>query len=215
MSDERTAPGSDTQVPAAQIPATPGRTAQAPGTQGPGAQGPGAKSPEEEGFGPAVTRFRVVPAAYVLLVREGAAGRQVLLQYRSGTGYMDDHWACGAAGHVERGESVWQAAIREAHEELGIVIRHEDLEPMASLHRSGRTGHDIDERVDWFFTCRRWQGRPQTMERYRSVGLTWVDPHDLDSLSAPVVPHERYVISRWAAGTLPAVSTYGFDDGPR
>lgn len=28
---------------------------------------------------------------------------QVLLQLRRGTGYMDEHWACAAAGHVESG----------------------------------------------------------------------------------------------------------------
>ncbi len=56
-------------------------------------------------------RFTVVPAAYVFLLRdapdEGSAARtEVLLQLRSGTGYMDDHWAAAAAGHVEKGETV-------------------------------------------------------------------------------------------------------------
>jgi len=51
-------------------------------------------------------RFRVVPAAYVVLRR----GAKVLLQLRSGTGYRDGHWACAAPWHVEAGESVVQAA---------------------------------------------------------------------------------------------------------
>ena len=41
-------------------------------------------------------RFRVVPAAYVVLQR----GPEVLLQLRQGTGYRDGHWAVAAAGHV-------------------------------------------------------------------------------------------------------------------
>ena len=63
-------------------------------------------------------RFHVVPAAYVLFLD----GDRVLLQLRRNTGYRDDHWACGAAGHVEDGESVFQAAVREAAEELGVVV---------------------------------------------------------------------------------------------
>ena len=59
-------------------------------------------------------RFRVVPAAYVFLLRPGADGDEVLLQLRRNTGYMDDHWAAAAAGHVERGETAYDAARREA-----------------------------------------------------------------------------------------------------
>ena len=40
--------------------------------------------------------FSVVPAAFVLLLRDG----KVLLQLRQNTGFMDGHWACAAAGHV-------------------------------------------------------------------------------------------------------------------
>ena len=37
-------------------------------------------------------------------------GDEVLLQLRQNTGYMDDHWAAAAAGHVERGETAYDAA---------------------------------------------------------------------------------------------------------
>jgi 8-oxo-dGTP diphosphatase len=59
-------------------------------------------------------RFRVVPAAYVFLLRAGPDGEEVLLQRRQNTGYMDGHWAAAAAGHVERGETAYDAANREA-----------------------------------------------------------------------------------------------------
>ena len=65
-------------------------------------------------------RFRVVPAAYVFLLRPGPHGDEVLLQLRQNTGYMDDHWAAAAAGHVERGETAYDAARREALEEIGV-----------------------------------------------------------------------------------------------
>ena len=55
-------------------------------------------------------RFVVVPAAYVFLLRDGVGGPEVLLQLRQGTGYMDNHWAAAAAGHVEKGETAYDAA---------------------------------------------------------------------------------------------------------
>jgi 8-oxo-dGTP diphosphatase len=64
--------------------------------------------------------FVVVPASYVYLLRDGIGGPEVLLQLRQNTGYMDGHWAAAAAGHVERGETAYDTARREAVEELGV-----------------------------------------------------------------------------------------------
>lgn len=148
-------------------------------------------------------RFRLVPAAYVVLRR----GSEVLLQLRSGTGYLDDHWATAAAGHVEAGESVVAAAVREAAEELGVIVAPADLVPLCSMHRTGGTGRAVDERVDWFFGCERWSGRPRLLERHKAAALEWFP---LDALPEPVVPHERQVFeSLLAAGPAPIV-TFGF-----
>ena len=148
--------------------------------------------------------FRVVPAAYVLLL--DGDGR-VLLQLRSGTGYRDGFWAAAAAGHVEAGEPVHDAAVREVAEELGVTVAVADLEPLTAMHRTAPTGLDVDQRVDFFFTCRRWAGEPRTMEPARSAGLGW---YALDALPDPVVPHERRVLDGLRAGDLPAISTFGF-----
>jgi 8-oxo-dGTP diphosphatase len=150
-----------------------------------------------------VDRFRVVPAAYVLLRR----GDEVLLQLRTGTGYMDDHWATAAAGHVEADESVFEAAVRETREELGVDIDPGDLEPLCGMHRTGGNGLPIDERVDFFFGCHRWQGEPRVMEAAKNAGLRWAS---LDDLPEPVVPHERYVLDHLRDDTLGAVVTFGF-----
>lgn len=123
------------------------------------------------------TRFRVVPAAYVVLLRRGEGGEEALLQLRRGTGFMDGRWACGAAGHVEAGESVLEAAAREAREELGVEVL--DLEPLTSMHRTGASGLAVDERVDWFFGCRRWQGEPALQEPDKAGDLRWWPVDDL------------------------------------
>ena len=92
--------------------------------------------------------FVLVPASYVYLLRDGVQGTEVLLQLRQGTGYMDGHWAAAAAGHVEAGESVLDAAVREADEELGVTIDPVDLAPLCAMHRTSAPHGPVDERVD-------------------------------------------------------------------
>ncbi len=152
-------------------------------------------------------RFRVVPASYVLFRRSLDGEPQVLLQLRRGTGYMDGHWAMAAAGHVEADESARTAACREAAEELGVTIAPEDLTPLTGMHRTGRTNDPIDERVDFFFECRRWSGEPHLREPEKAADLRWFA---LDALPDPVVPHELYVLERLRADSLDPVSTFGF-----
>lgn len=151
-----------------------------------------------------VNRYQVVPAAFVLLVD---AQDRVLLAYRRGTGYMDEHWSFGSAGHVESGETVLQTAVREAREELGVQIAEADLVPMTVRHRSSGNGRPIDERVDFFFTVRSWQGDPSIQEPDKAADLQWVS---LDELPEPVVPHELRVLQQWKQGTLPPVTSWGF-----
>jgi 8-oxo-dGTP pyrophosphatase MutT (NUDIX family) len=149
-------------------------------------------------------RFVVVPAAYVFFLREGERGTVVLLQLRRGTGYMDEHWAAAAAGHVERGETAEVAARREAREEVAV----EDVE-LRFVTAMQRTAHDlpIDERVDFFFTARTWTGEPRIVEPAKCADLRW---YPLDALPEPVVPHERVVLEGIRAGSLPALTHFGF-----
>jgi 8-oxo-dGTP diphosphatase len=152
-------------------------------------------------------RFRVVPAAYVLLLRGTGRDAEVLLQLREGTGYRDGHWAAAAAGHVEADESVFAAACREAAEEVGVKIEPADLEPLTTMHRTHANHDPIDERVDFFFGCRRWEGEPRLLEAAKAADLGWFL---LAALPEPVVPHERYVLDGLREGTLQAITTHGF-----
>jgi 8-oxo-dGTP diphosphatase len=152
-------------------------------------------------------RFRVVPAAYVLLLRGTGRDAEVLLQLRQGTGYRDGHWAAAAAGHVEADESVFAAACREAAEEVGVKIEPADLEPLTTMHRTHANHDPIDERVDFFFGCRRWEGEPRLLEAAKAADLGWFL---LAALPEPVVPHERYVLDGLREGTLQTITTHGF-----
>lgn len=149
-----------------------------------------------------IDRFRVVPAAYVLLRR----GETVLLQRRRNTGFYDGHWAAGAAGHVEAHESVLAAACREAKEELGIEVAPDALTSLTTMHRTADTGKAIDERVDFFFECRAWSGEPALQED-KASDLGWFR---LDALPSRVVPHELLVLEGMRSGSLSSVVTFGF-----
>lgn len=172
-----------------------------------------ARSPDDAATGPAsgtgerLGRFQVIPAAYVIVRRTFGGAEQVLLQLRQNTGYMDGYWACGAAGHVEQGEPVLAAAVREAHEELGVTIAPGDLLPATVMHRTTPGGGPIEERVDFFFQCRTWSGEPMLAEADKALALRWFD---LAALPDPVVPHERFVLDRIRSGKLAPVVAFGF-----
>ncbi|WP_209020691.1 NUDIX domain-containing protein [Nocardioides sp. 1609] len=170
-----------------------------------------AATPEVAGADtPAHGRFVVVPAAYVFLLRDGATpdgASEVLLQLRQGTGYMDGHWAAAAAGHVEAGETAYDAARRESAEEIG--VSDIALRFVTAMHR---TRHDlpIDERIDFFFTARSWSGEPRIVEPAKCAALRWCPLDALDDLPQPVVPHERVVLAGLHDGTIESYTTFGF-----
>jgi len=137
-------------------------------------------------------RTLLIAAAYVILRR----GDEVLVQLRQGTGYRDGHWAV-LAGHVDPGESVHEAAAREAHEEAGVTIDPADLRPLTTLHRFERGGPAVEQRVDFFFEVTRWTGEPSLREADKARDMGW---RRLDDLPGPFVPHELDVLEYLAAG---------------
>ena len=169
--------------------------------------------------------FTVVPASYIILLREATTARpaqdatgttassaEVLLQLRRNTGYMDNHWACGAAGHVEAGESAFAAALRETREELGLRVREAALEPLTAMHRTNGTDAPIEQRLDMFFLLRDWQGTPTIQEASKNAGLRWFA---LDALPELVPPHERMVLELLrtqldGGAPVPPIVSFGF-----
>jgi 8-oxo-dGTP diphosphatase len=94
-------------------------------------------------------RHKLTGDVHLLLLNPGG---QVLFGRRQNTGFEDGAWHL-PAGHLEAGESVLEALIREAKEEIGVVITPEDVEFAHVMHSSASGG-----RVAFFFTVRRWGG---------------------------------------------------------
>jgi 8-oxo-dGTP diphosphatase len=106
---------------------------------------------------------------HLILERQGG---QVLLLVRANTGYMDG-MAGLPSGHVEPEESADSAIIREAKEEIGIVIDPADLAFAHVMHRR-TSGEDI-ARVSFFFAATRWTGDVVNAEPDKCAGLIWSD----------------------------------------
>jgi 8-oxo-dGTP pyrophosphatase MutT (NUDIX family) len=133
----------------------------------------------------------------------------VLLQLRGPeTAFMSGHWASGAAGHIEYGESVAAAATREAVEELGVVVFPDDVQPLCTVQRTLPGCPDpVEQRVDFFLTAARWSGEPTIREPRKCAELRWCR---LDALPEPMVPHEQRVLSLLASNRLPPILSLGF-----
>ena len=111
------------------------------------------------------TKRLLVPVAVHLFLLKN---EQILLLRRFNTGYEDGNYSLVAV-HVDVGESVVQAMVREALEEAGIIISPADLEVSLVMQRQSN-----DERIDYFFTCRRWQGKIKNMEAHKCDELCFV-----------------------------------------
>ncbi len=77
---------------------------------------------------------------HVLLERGG----RVLLMRRAGTGFFDGLYSL-PGGHVEEGESLRMAAVREMREELGIGVSEAALTVVGVVHRRSDSN-----RIDFF-----------------------------------------------------------------
>ena len=74
-------------------------------------------------------------AVNLVLTRMNEEGKkEILLQLRQNTGYMDNMYDFACSGHVEKGESFAAALVRETKEEIGIIIKEEDLVFLAVNH---------------------------------------------------------------------------------
>ena len=65
-------------------------------------------------------------AVNLVLTRINNGRKEILLQLRQNTGYMDNMYDFACSGHVDKGESYTQALIREAKEEIGISINENE-----------------------------------------------------------------------------------------
>ncbi len=123
-------------------------------------------------------RYRSVVDVYVLLQRDDG---KVLLLQRANTGYADGQ-LCPPSGHLEADETVIDGAIREAREEVGVLIEPSGLRFTHVIHYRSPEGQ---ARIGFFFTASQWRGEPVNHEPHKCAGLLWTDPANPPSNTVP------------------------------
>jgi 8-oxo-dGTP diphosphatase len=126
-------------------------------------------------------------AVHLFLLRED----QILLLRRCNTGYEDGNYSV-PAGHIEGGETITQAAIREAQEEVGVEIPPAAPTVVGVMHRKSD-----DERVDFFLATTVWTGEPMNCEPGKCAALAWFP---MQALSANTIPYVRRALENYRQG---------------
>lgn len=118
-------------------------------------------------------------AVFVLL--KDARG-QYLLQKRQNTGYMDDRYDTSMSGHVEPGESIYDTAVRETFEEIGVHIEPDNLKLILVSQMAAD-----DPYLNFVFLCEKWQGEPRVMEPEKCAKILWCDARSMPSEMTPTL----------------------------
>jgi ADP-ribose pyrophosphatase YjhB (NUDIX family) len=103
-------------------------------------------------------------AVHLFLIKN----EKILLLRRYNTGYEDGNYSV-VAGHIDGNEHVYNAMIREAKEEAGINILKKHLKIIQTMHRRAET----EERIDYFFVCKKWEREIKIMEPNKCDDLSW------------------------------------------
>ncbi|MGA2820320.1 MAG: NUDIX domain-containing protein [Anaerolineales bacterium] len=145
-------------------------------------------------------RFKLISAVHLFLIREG----RILLLRRLNTGWGDGLLSV-VAGHLEGGEEVKAAAVREAWEEVGIEVEADRLQVVGVMHR--REG---DERIDFFLTAETWKGEACNREPQRCSELKWAE---LANLPMDLIPYVRQAVDNYGRGIWYQSYGWGSRDG--
>ena len=130
-------------------------------------------------------RYQTKVAVSLILTRQTDDGKEILFQRRYNTGYMDGKYEISCSGHLEKGESLSRAIIREAKEELGIDIQKNDLQ-LVFINHSYK-----DDYMQIYFTAQKFNGIPQIIEKNKCDDLRWFN---INNLPNNMIERIRYAI---------------------
>lgn len=135
-------------------------------------------------------RFKLSIAVFMFLIK----GDEILLIKRSNTGYKDNYFSVPAGG-LDAGETIQNAAIREAFEETGVTI---DIKDVTLAH----TQHCFIDGENWigvYFMAETWSGEPQVKEPHKHSEVKWVSSN---SLPDDLLPYVRQALESYRQDIL-------------
>lgn len=127
------------------------------------------------------------------------AGNNLYMHRRHNTGFLDGYYDF-ASGHIEYGESILEAAIRETKEEYCVDIEASDLKLIAV----NKQEFDLPY-LGYVFVCEKWQGAPKIGEPEKC--------DDMQLFEIGNLPEKRTITVHTAeAGGFDGGVTYNFID---
>ena len=124
-------------------------------------------------------------AVHMIIIKDN----KILLQKRKGSKLWPGYYAL-PAGHIDEGETQYDALAREAQEELGIIINIEKiLNSYVVLRRNyfEIDGKQLEPYIDYYFDIDQFEGVPKIMEEDKCEELIWAD---INNLPEPFINYE-------------------------
>ena len=121
-------------------------------------------------------------AVHIFFIKKG----KIFLIKRINTGFQDGKWSV-PAGRLEINETIMQAAIREAKEEVGAKIKANNLKKILIMSHRDKRG----ERLYCFFICRKWENNLEKIEVNICSDARWFN---IKKLPNNMVKHVRYAL---------------------
>ncbi|MCI6847981.1 MAG: NUDIX domain-containing protein [Erysipelotrichaceae bacterium] len=124
-------------------------------------------------------------AVHIILINDN----KILLQKRKGSKLWPGYYAL-PAGHIDEGETQYDALVREAKEELGIEINTNDIiNNYVVLRRNffEIDGKILEPYIDYYFEIKKYNGVPKIIEEDKCDELLWAD---VNNLPEPFINYE-------------------------
>jgi len=134
-------------------------------------------------------RFKVFASVHILFLRDD----DILLLLRKNI--TSDGLYSVVAGHLDGGETITQALVREAKEETGVDITPNDVEVKTVCH--SYSSHNNREFIQFFAICRKWTGELINNEPDKCGELKFFP---INNLPKNMVPYVRDGIEKTLAG---------------
>lgn len=135
-------------------------------------------------------------ATNLVIMRDG----KVLLMRRQNTGWNDGKYAL-LGGHVEDGENIFDTAVREAKEEVGITVRPEKLKPLFTMQ--------IEPDYVYFYFCiDEFEGEPQNMEPDKCDDFSFFEPSEFPE---NLIPTDKKALEYIFGEKTQTFGTFGWD----
>lgn len=146
-------------------------------------------------------RYKLRCAVFLILTKKEDGREYILLQKRQNTGILDGKYDVSCSGHLEEGESVVDAMIRETKEEIGINIFKDNLKFSSLMHAN----FDDSEYLLIAFSANIYDGIPTIMEDDKCSELSW---YDINNLPKELIDTRKIMINNYLNGNN--YHEYGF-----